>query len=202
MNLPSRTVQNIVHCTYRVWFTSIVAHELISPVGENHENASCGRHSCDGDRFPCSGATGAPARLSVGTKRLLPRLPSAGLVSRRQLLSRLPERGGGRMFAPSHLQAAARVADKSVPAAAMVSGRDVRTRRGGWETTAQRWNWRRRRDSNPRYGFRPYNGLANRRLQPLGHVSGDETSVSATSGTVKDRALQAPQPRPRAGRPW
>jgi hypothetical protein len=31
--------------------------------------------------------------------------------------------------------------------------------------------WRRRRDSNPRYGFRPYNGLANRRLQPLGHVS-------------------------------
>src|SRR5690349_14156644 len=30
---------------------------------------------------------------------------------------------------------------------------------------------RRRRDSNPRYGFRPYNGLANRRLQPLGHVS-------------------------------
>src|SRR5262249_27173939 len=31
--------------------------------------------------------------------------------------------------------------------------------------------WRRRRDSNPRYGFRPYNGLANRRLQPLGHLS-------------------------------
>jgi hypothetical protein len=31
--------------------------------------------------------------------------------------------------------------------------------------------WRRRRDSNPGYGFRPYNGLANRRLQPLGHVS-------------------------------
>ena len=32
-------------------------------------------------------------------------------------------------------------------------------------------NWRRGRDSNPRYGFRPYNGLANRRLQPLGHLS-------------------------------
>src|SRR6516225_5934376 len=32
-------------------------------------------------------------------------------------------------------------------------------------------SWRRRRDSNPRYGFRPYNGLANRRLQPLGHLS-------------------------------
>jgi hypothetical protein len=31
--------------------------------------------------------------------------------------------------------------------------------------------WRRGRDSNPRYGFRPYNGLANRRLQPLGHLS-------------------------------
>src|SRR5665647_1671743 len=32
--------------------------------------------------------------------------------------------------------------------------------------------WRRRRDSNPRYAFGAYNGLANRRLQPLGHVSG------------------------------
>ena len=31
--------------------------------------------------------------------------------------------------------------------------------------------WRRRRDSNPRYALRAYNGLANRRLQPLGHVS-------------------------------
>src|ERR1700730_8978333 len=30
---------------------------------------------------------------------------------------------------------------------------------------------RRRRDSNPRYAFGAYNGLANRRLQPLGHVS-------------------------------
>jgi hypothetical protein len=50
--------------------------------------------------------------------------------------------------------------------------------------------WRRRRDSNPRYGFRPYNGLANRRLQPLGHVSGDETSVSATSAPVKEAPLQ------------
>src|SRR5262245_21648601 len=29
-------------------------------------------------------------------------------------------------------------------------------------------------------------GLANRRLQPLGHVSGDGTSVSATPSTVKD----------------
>ena len=32
-------------------------------------------------------------------------------------------------------------------------------------------SWRRRRDSNPRYAFGAYNGLANRRLQPLGHVS-------------------------------
>jgi site-specific DNA recombinase len=31
--------------------------------------------------------------------------------------------------------------------------------------------WRRGRDSNPRYGFTPYNGLANRRLRPLGHLS-------------------------------
>ena len=31
--------------------------------------------------------------------------------------------------------------------------------------------WRSRRDSNPRYAFGAYNGLANRRLQPLGHSS-------------------------------
>jgi hypothetical protein len=35
-------------------------------------------------------------------------------------------------------------------------------------------NWRRGWDSNPRYGLSPYNGLANRRLQPLGHPSTDE----------------------------
>ena len=33
-------------------------------------------------------------------------------------------------------------------------------------------DWRREGDSNPRYGLSPYNGLANRRLQPLGHPSG------------------------------
>jgi hypothetical protein len=33
------------------------------------------------------------------------------------------------------------------------------------------WYWRSRRDSNPRYAFGAYNGLANRRLQPLGHSS-------------------------------
>jgi hypothetical protein len=32
--------------------------------------------------------------------------------------------------------------------------------------------------------------LANRRLQPLGHVSGDETSVSATSAPVKEAPMQ------------
>jgi hypothetical protein len=32
-------------------------------------------------------------------------------------------------------------------------------------------SWRREGDSNPRYGSSPYNGLANRRLQPLGHPS-------------------------------
>ena len=41
------------------------------------------------------------------------------------------------------------------------------------DTTIVRFQrrWRRRRDSNPRYAFRAYNGLANRRLQPLGHIS-------------------------------
>src|SRR5437879_8899594 len=34
-----------------------------------------------------------------------------------------------------------------------------------------RRHWRRGRDSNPRYSFGPYTGLANQRLQPLGHLS-------------------------------
>jgi hypothetical protein len=37
--------------------------------------------------------------------------------------------------------------------------------------------WRRRRDSNPRYALSAYNGLANRRLQPLGHVSGQKLLI-------------------------
>src|SRR6266700_6321978 len=33
-------------------------------------------------------------------------------------------------------------------------------------------DWRRERDSNPRYGVNPYNALAGRPLRPLGHLSG------------------------------
>ena len=33
--------------------------------------------------------------------------------------------------------------------------------------------WRSERDSNPRYGFCPYNALAGRPLRPLGHHSGE-----------------------------
>src|SRR5262245_64839710 len=40
-------------------------------------------------------------------------------------------------------------------------------------TRVRRETWRRGGDSNPRYGFWPYNGLANRRLQPLGHLSAE-----------------------------
>jgi hypothetical protein len=38
--------------------------------------------------------------------------------------------------------------------------------------------WRRGWDSNPRYGLSPYNGLANRRLQPLGHPSSRKRSMT------------------------
>src|SRR6516162_2273008 len=56
-----------------------------APAGKDvsNEDASCCRHSCDGDRYPRSGegeagAIGAPpARLSVvRATQLLPRLPS------------------------------------------------------------------------------------------------------------------------------
>jgi hypothetical protein len=48
--------------------------------------------------------------------------------------------------------------------------RDQRPRKSR-EARQRETGWRRRRDSNPRYAFGAYNGLANRRLQPLGHVS-------------------------------
>ena len=41
---------------------------------------------------------------------------------------------------------------------------------------------RRERDSNPRYDFTSYNGLANRRLQPLGHLSTTRTILSRGRG--------------------
>ena len=36
------------------------------------------------------------------------------------------------------------------------------------DSTAQ---WRRERDSNPRWGYKPHTPLAGERLQPLGHLS-------------------------------
>ena len=36
----------------------------------------------------------------------------------------------------------------------------------------------------PAIGFDPYNGLANRRLQPLGHPSTDEWNITAYAGTL------------------
>src|SRR5437868_9096532 len=56
------------------------------------------------------------------------------------------------------------------------------TRRGslvmlGSPSISMAWHhWRRRRDSNPRYGNSPYGGLANRWFQPLTHVSGKATA--------------------------
>ena len=44
--------------------------------------------------------------------------------------------------------------------------------------------WRRRRDSNPRYGNSPYGGLANRWFQPLTHVSGSGTAKRGYSGAI------------------
>ena len=43
-------------------------------------------------------------------------------------------------------------------------------------------DWRRGWDSNPRYGLSPYNGLANRRLQPLGHPSAKATAGYSRPG--------------------
>src|SRR5437868_4367583 len=49
--------------------------------------------------------------------------------------------------------------------------------------------WRRGRDSNPRYSFGPYTGLANQRLEPLGHLS---TTVPAAGHPARapDRGMR------------
>ena len=48
--------------------------------------------------------------------------------------------------------------------------------------------WRRGWDSNPRYGCYPYNGLANRRLQPLGHPSTEKWVTAYAMLVLKIRA--------------
>lgn len=66
--------------------------------------------------------------------------------------------------------------------------------------------WRRGWDSNPRYRLTPYNGLANRRLQPLGHPSAEVTRLTTHavdailpgSGVVKQRSWH---PSKNQGRP-
>ena len=54
--------------------------------------------------------------------------------------------------------------------------------------------WRREGDSNPRYGLKPYNGLANRRLQPLGHpsIKQPKNTYSALLPLSMRRARQNP----------
>src|SRR5579863_7213127 len=59
-----------------------------------------------------------------------------------------------------------------------------------------RRRWRRERDSNPRYDFTSYNGLANRRLQPLGHLSQTAPHYTTAAGTkpmvARDGRADAP----------
>jgi hypothetical protein len=48
-------------------------------------------------------------------------------------------------------------------------------------TSHEKSEWRREGDSNPRYDFWPYTGLANQRLQPLGHLSKSLISKNLTA---------------------
>src|SRR5665213_820954 len=59
---------------------------------------------------------------------------------------------------------------RAVSARSAAQSASQRAKNRGFEWIIPR-NWRSRRDSNPRYAFGAYNGLANRRLQPLGHSS-------------------------------
>jgi hypothetical protein len=66
----------------------------------------------------------------------------------------------------------------------------------GAELNGQKWtsmekNWRRERDSNPRYPFR-HNGFQDRRYQPLTHPSAGENSTGFTSLLQFDRTSPSP----------
>jgi site-specific DNA recombinase len=69
---------------------------------------------------------------------------------------------------------------------------------GAGAVPTQGLKWRRGWDSNPRYGFRPYNGLANRRLQPLGHPSAGVVFTAYASAVLKaaSEGVKHPQRRP------
>jgi hypothetical protein len=87
-------------------------------------------------------------------------------------------------------------------------GRIGSRRRGKRETlstprrpTPNGSNWRRGRDSNPRYGYKPYAGLANLCLQPLGHLSRTggsipRFSVSGEAFAEANAGRQRAEPRP------
>ncbi len=60
--------------------------------------------------------------------------------------------------------------------------------RSGWRRKVPRKRdllKRRGRDSNSRYRFTPYDGLANRCLQPLGHLSGDDAMRGETAMRIE-----------------
>src|SRR5665213_1486000 len=57
--------------------------------------------------------------------------------------------------------------------------------------------WRRERDSNPRYGYKPYNALAGRPLRPLGHLSGESGIIAKSGGGPLSKLVQ--QERVREG---
>ena len=66
--------------------------------------------------------------------------------------------------------------------------------------------WRRRWDSNPRYALTAYNGLANRRLQPLGHPSvctilPEQCGPPALNGPTSEGKAPQPEYRLRASFP-
>src|SRR5262249_14771942 len=68
------------------------------------------------------------------------------------------------------------------------------TRAGGDSTSEVLDFWRRRRDSNPRYAFGAYNGLANRRLQPLGHVSASWKAYNVPTAGSNSRLIPVRRP--------
>ena len=98
------------------------------------------------------------------------------LQRRRAGVPRALRRGGGEGLSGTHAGVEMHTAPCSILRPSGLSWDRMRWVRGGGgmpcAVLRKSRDWRRRRDSNPRYALTAYNGLANRRLQPLGHVSG------------------------------
>ena len=146
------------------------------------------------DPVPITDAERARAMLrNSGSQAVTPRTLSNTVGTARQ---RIRLEGGG--YRRDHLRALAQRDEVAEGEVRIMGSKSRRLQRlvangGANAVPTQGQKWRRGWDSNPRYGLTPYNGLANRRLQPLGHPSSapllSHVRASSVNASFRRRAV-------------